>query len=103
MTREDHRTKTDIEDLSEHRGICLEHSGMASKLNGGLALLTTILVLLGYQVFIQVPNLRLEMAEKIGRLDARATALERKDGEFEKDLTDVKTRLFSIEKSVPVK
>lgn len=100
MARDDHRTKTDPDELPEHRGICLEHSGMASKLNGGLALLTTILVLLGYQVFIQVPNLRLEMAEKIGRLDARTTALEKKDEDIERGLTDLKSRLFTIESGV---
>jgi hypothetical protein len=56
--------------------LCREHSGMSTKLNGVLALLTTIAGLLGYQIFMQVPDMRLELTKNLMTLEARVKALE---------------------------
>jgi hypothetical protein len=97
MAHNDFRTDTDPDELLEHRGICLQHSGMAARLTGGLYLLGTILLMLGYQVFIQVPNLRLDLAKDIGKLEARVTALEKKNEDQDKDAAQLRERLTQAE------
>lgn len=77
MSKEDRRTETCAADLEEHRGICLEHSGVASKLNGGLALLTVIMCLIGYQVFFQVPDLKYANGERLTKIEGKLEGLEK--------------------------
>ena len=56
---------------------CKEHSGMLSRMNIGIALLTFLIGLFGYSSFVQIPRLETLMREQYSGLDKRILLTER--------------------------
>lgn len=76
---------------------CNDHSGLMIWVQGGTALMALAVGLLSYSVFWQAPNIRIDIAREIARLDSRD-----KDNSFEietikKDVTDIKSRVSLLE------
>lgn len=55
---------------------CMEHSGLTTKLNGGLALLLGIFGMLGFQTFVQVPQLKYEVNQEITIMKGQIAVLQ---------------------------
>lgn len=58
-------------------GVCYLHSGIKTWLQVGASLLTVLNGLVGYQVFYQVPNLKLEVSQRMDRLENRMSIAEK--------------------------
>lgn len=56
---------------------CQEHSGMISRMNIGIGLLTVLVGLFGYSSFVQIPRLESYMKDQYSSLDKRQMLTER--------------------------
>lgn len=56
---------------------CQEHSGMISRMNIGIALLTILVGLFGWSSFVQIPRLEMLMRDQYSSLDKRLMMTER--------------------------
>lgn len=50
-------------------GTCMDHSGITTRMNIGIALLTVLCGLFGYSSFIQLPAMESRMTEKITTIE----------------------------------
>ena len=61
---------------------CLDHSGMATRMNIGIGLLTILCGMFGYSSFIQLPEME-------GRITSQINSIERRVGKCEDDIKRV--------------
>lgn len=55
---------------------CLDHSGMATRMNIGIGLLTILCGLFGYSSFIQLPQMERRISSQINTIENRVTKCE---------------------------
>lgn len=58
-------------------GTCLDHSGITTRMNIGIALLSILCGLFGYSSFVQLPALEQRLSEKISLIEKRLDASQR--------------------------
>ena len=62
---------------SHNVGNCMDHSGITTRMNIGIALLTLLCGLFGYSSFIQLPALENRITEKITAIERTVDGLQR--------------------------
>lgn len=88
------RTNTGCANASEH---CDDHTGLVTWMKGIASLLTLSTGLLGYSVFWQAPNIRLEIAKEIARLDRQDQDHVYRIQNVEGDVKTLKERVSALE------
>jgi hypothetical protein len=67
----------------EENAYCPAHSGMKTWISVGIGLLVALNGLVGYQVFIQVPDIKFDITRRIDMLENKTVTIE-------KDIVDLK-------------
>lgn len=58
-------------------GTCMDHSGIATRMNIGIALLSMLCGLFGYSSFVQLPALEQRVADKVGTIETKVADTQR--------------------------
>ena len=78
-------------------GHCDDHSGLMIWIKGMTFLLSMATALLSYSVLWQAPNIRLDIAREIARLDAKDSAVEYRIQTIERDHAEIGRRVTMLE------
>lgn len=78
-------------------GHCDDHSGLMMWMKGCMALMAVTSGLLAYSVMWQAPNIRMDIAKEIARLDAKDTANGYEIKTIQRDVTDIGRRVTFLE------
>lgn len=58
-------------------GTCMDHSGIATRMNIGIALLSMLCGLFGYSSFVQLPTLEQRITDKIAVMETKVADAQR--------------------------
>lgn len=78
-------------------GHCDDHSGLMTWVKGGTALMIFACGLLSYSVIWQAPNLRMDIAREVARLDKRDDSMMYDIQDVKRDVTDIGRRVSLLE------
>ena len=97
---ENTRSGCDRRHTDDHGDVeyCDAHSGTTTGIKGLYALLVVLIGLIGAQMMVQIPNIKIDILNEVKGITARIVELEKKDIEVNATMRELAARVADLEK-----